>query len=673
MLNLERAIERLKELRDTYAGYRRWLDVFWSMGIIYDAGKQWGYVAPEYNEYRVRYLRNITDPQRSDVRVTINMISKDVRRLAAATSPEAISCRCKAASGSPADRIVADVGGRILERFIDRTRAIDVLRDKDIPRYVLGNMIVRRTLVAGGVSRPAGTDDEGAALSVRNFEPGWSVVFPWEVLRDPSATSLRPERDEDIFCHAKPRTVDWVRKHFGVKLTEVKTEYGELVQYANQIHNASGMGQGGRITDSKRPAVMVYECYYQDPEIERDWPLVLFAYCDHQHDRDKILPLGPGLTASPFFGLPFHMFNFDPQVQAPWSRGATHILMPTQDVFNIAATWKMRAMQAGIGKPMYEKGTVEDAAKQLNNRIDEPLVWERNVSYPQHSAPPSRLPGPTNTNIADDVLATVPGWMQNQLNLSDVQRGEAVKRGEAAEAYRIRLAQANETINATRFDDRRTIAALLYGTFADLTDNSRTRLDQLERMAGPDVPQEHLLAVLRRPSIESVSAVIVHPSTVQPATPVETKEEYVNMAISQFIEPERAQWEMMLRGAAVHTGMRGSYEKQNAENDAMIAGQDTRPSISDNHRYHRWAIEELVDSPQWLSLPPDARRRIETHWTYHYVAEVERAGVEAQIAQAQSTRSLPGAQRGLPSPPGRAAEAASGQTAGAVNPAVEAA
>ncbi len=650
MISQETAIERVKELVAANRSMRSYFDAFWELEAIYAYGPQWGYISPELGIRRVQFLRAITDPNRNDIRISLNHIMPDIRKMEAAFAPNRIAARLRPRGGSPGALAIKDTAEKLQEAHLESIGALKWLREKEESRLVYGDVVLRRTLQQLG--QPVHVKED---LDFRTLLVGWAICRPWEFLRDPGAQTVEPWRDEEIFCHEKPRTVGWVKKYFGVGI-QTDTTMGQLLRHQEQLLSAQGMGRFGM--DSKMKGVLVRETYFQDPDSTKPWPTVLFTWTDPSQETDRISVLRFG--ENPFYGLPFEIFPFDIRDGSPWSRGIPAIEMAGQDLTNIAYSWLARMINEGSGKIMIEDGTVENPSKALNNRLDQPLIWKRAGQI--NARPPERLQPPVIGQPIMEMLRLAPDWMKSTLNLEDVQFGRAVKRGEAAEAYKVRLAEANTTLEKRRTDDKLRYARFLYGNLIDVVNQSR--LDQLRDLLGDYVTDDAIRALKRQPITKSIASVEILPATLHPKTPAETKDEIITLTEAQIMNPADAQWEMMLRGQSVNTAMSESYRRQMVELELLISGEEVRVEIPEKHEYHMRTIEEFLDSTRWESVEEDAKDTVIDHWVYHKQAIMELE--MGAMAMGQGA----GQPAGAASPPAIAAEAAAGMAPGAVNPAI---
>lgn len=626
----------LAELQRNNKSARVFWDALWQLQMCYAYGNQWSWIADGIGNLDVRFLQQQVDPNRRDIRVTLNRILPDIRKMAAALAPNRIEARCEARGASPSHMSIKYASDSILKKHLTKIEALEWLREKEEWRLILGSVVIRRTLAQRGdpkrVREKQGDQDE---LLLRTLENGWAVCPPWEFLRDPSANTLRPDRDEQIFCHEKARTVEWVQQNYGVKV-ETQSTMGNLASYQQRLMLSEG--RGGMSQDSKQPGVVVSECFYKTGE-NNEWSHRLIAWSDPSDDEAEIHVIRFG--KNPFYGLPFEIYPFDTRAGWPWGRGVPAIQMAGQDLANIVYSWLARLVNEGSGQLLIQKDTVEDPQRQLSNRMDEPIFYTRNSQYDN---PPTRLAPPQIGGPIAEMLTTSTEFMDRSLNMSAVQRGEAVKRGEAAKAYKVRLEEANTTLEFRRIDDGVRHERLLYGTLVDVVKLSR--LDQIRKLVGDAITDEMIRAVKRKPIVESISKVNILSVMLRPKTQDEMKESYIGLHDAQMIGDVDARWEMMLRGEPLDTGMYQAYQKQNLEIDQILHGQEAPVRMEENHTYHIRTVREFLDSPGAYGLDPEQIEALEAHSLDHRMWEQELLmGGGAMGAPASNPAA------GMPSPP----------------------
>lgn len=644
-MDQKQALEIHRRYIDTYNGVRQSLDAWWLLAIMYDGGEQWANVTSRGGRLITRQFNNIVDSKREDVRVTLDLIHSKVNRIAASMKPRKISATMTPASGSNKHRLAADSGQTLFKRWAEKTSALSVLRDKELPREVLGSAFIKRVISNRGSIGEAG---------IRSFDLRWDVCYPWEFIRSTAATTTRISRDEEYIAHGKPKSIGWVNRNFGLKLDpkEIPSTLGQLQDMQSRVFSAQGPATTTK--NSMEKGVMVYEAYFKDPNApstgdpRTDWKWCLMTYSTSpsQGGMHEVLKFGP----NPFYSLPFHMFSYDKTVSAPWGRGIPHIERRAQDIFNLGMTWTMRLMQQGSGKIMLEAGTVEDEANALSNRIDKPLIWHRNGM--QNANPPQRLAPPIGNPAIYEMINRIPGWMDQSLNLSAVQRGETSKRGESGEAVRVKLSEANIPLEDLRTDDEMIMQDLIFCTLMDLTNSNLQRPDQLQKMLGADMPESHIMAMLTEPMNEKIISVKIHDQMIRPKTPLERRDEIVAMVQNNVItDPKEAQWNMTLKVGGINATMDNALRKQRMEIEAMKAGEDVEVHMPEAHKWHMRAIQEYVDHPSFALLDTEAQARIDEHFAEHQEAEILAAQGDAMLQQGAGGPGQQGAMPGAALPP----------------------
>lgn len=643
-LTQEQAVKKLMQTRRAYATLRKSLMAYWTLAECYDTGNQWAYSASEHGRLLVNRLQNIVDPRRNDVRVTMSVIGQHVDRMKALLAPKKVASFCEHSDGAQHNRVAAQLGTRILARWIPTIDGVRVLREVCRTRLVLGTGIIKRTIAATGPGRTLEIEaPEGKAnpLKVRNWRYGWVQVFPWEIVRDPSATSVHPGRDENIFSHEKPRSAEWVNRWFGTKI-ETETKLGDLLDSQNALHAAHGLSTASYYSNSRSPGVIFHEAYFKDPDADptTEWAWCLMGYTDpSEHKEGEIEPLyfGP----NPHYGFPFHMLHYRPTTQGPWSMGIPHLLKPGQDFINLAWTWALRTMQAGAGKWLVQKDTLEKPAEQLSNRIDRPIIWKpsgQNAQEPKFVTPPAM------SQTVTQVLATTPGWIKDTLNLSDVQYGRTSSRGESGEAISAKLEAASAPLDDLRAEDDMVVRELLYGSLCDVTDPKRARIDTIRPLAGDDVPESNIVTLLNHPIPESVREIQTVNSQMHPAAPAEVQENAMKLVAGQILNAAEAKLYMIRRGVDISTDMAKSMRKQEAEIQMLLRGEPAMPHVGDKHQWHLQVLSEYLDSPEFMTLPEEVRARVTEHWALHRAQVLQESQIQglmqpgAGVAPVESMR-----------------------------------
>ena len=340
--------------------------------------------------------------------------------------------------------------------------------------------------------------------------------------------------------------------------------------------------------------------------------------------------------------------------------------MAGQDITNVAYTWMVRAMQEGGGKWIVEKSTVPDIKKSLNNRLDEPLIWQRNTNL--NSTAPTRSAPPAMNSALTELIRLTPEWMKEQLNLSDVQFGKSSKRGEAGKALQLKVDVAEIPLDKIRLSDELVYNDLMTGTLIDGIKHSR--LDQLRNLLGGEIPDDTIRAIKRSNPSQTLTKVMITPATLRPRTQTQTKEEFITLANAQLIEPLDAQWEMLIQGRiTINTPMANAYHKQRYEIAAMKGGTVMDVDIGDEHQWHIKTLRHVINSQEHLAMDEKVQDQLRQHLVQHMEAIQQLAIFESGAAQLQEQNAQGQSSQGqLPSPPAGAVAGAA-QIAGQGAPA----
>ena len=646
----EEAIAWVKQTAEQWRQVRHRHDAAWTMNLVYDTGDQWGRVVQNLTSASVRSLKEIVDPNRMDVRATLDITHQNVIKKLSVTNPQRIAATVWTRSSQTYGRTCEVV----LEKWLDANRGKFHVRAANHIRIVLGAGIVRRTISAVGGPRQPG--------QVGRTRIGWSECFPWEIVRDPSAMTTNPFDDEEIIGQEKPRTLAWLKANFGLAV-ESKTTMGDMASYQDDVISAA---LGKRISDlslSKQKAVMVGEWCFKTDEGEQPWAKHMLTWRDPRRGQNvyNAIPLGGGgLHDNPFDGLPWSFLWYDKELLAAWPRGLPHMLFRHQDMFNSSLTWLQRAERLGLGKMMIDKSTVEGTDRMMDNDPFKPTFYRLASAYQK---PPYRESGPQIPATATHLAGIMPEMARGAAGLAGVQFGEpSGRRGDSGISLEKRLDQADSIIEDMRTDDEDTLSLLLRGTLIDVI--RHYTLDDLAELVGPDVGQEQLLELKRSDPAKEIESVPLHPASLRPKTQADVQDQFIQLARNMVIPAEQAQYEMWEQGRVnINSPMTRALAKQDAEIQFMLrTGQYVQPSIGEGHSYHIIGARQFIDGNRWHDVPEDRKQIILEHLIGHMTAMREE---QMGIAPPQGQPSV----AGQPSPPGTPPQMAA---AGSVGPGVNA-
>jgi hypothetical protein len=368
-------------------------------------------------------------------------------------------------------------------------------------------------------------------------------------------------------------------------------------------------------------------------------------------------------TRNPYYGLPIHFFHYDTIINTPWGRGVPHLLIPRQDNINLAMTWLMRRLITGCGKVVFEKGTVEDPANSLDPNPMKPLVWKREGPHSHQQGPPNWMTPPPVQSAVNDVMAMLPGEMNEAVHIADVQRGITSSRGESGQAVELKLSAANAPMESLKKDDELVYEELLYATLVDLTNPYLMQIDKAREYIDRDVDKQNLMMLFREPIEKSIRGVQIKSESLRERTPAELRSDAVALVSSQIIDAETARMELLESGSAVNTLERMAYEKQQQEIAMMRDGYQPEVTIQELHAVHVYVLQRFANSKQWLDASEEVKSMVTQHWVNHQMAAAQLKMTEAMLAAPQGMPSP-----GMPSPPSAAIEAAQDGSMGTAQP-----
>ena len=626
MIGSEQAIHDLTEIRDANQAGRHWWDAFWVTQTMYDCGTQWASVSEHSGNLAVRYLRTAMKPWSNKLRITINLIHPELALLTSKCSPRQIAVSC-VGSGQRTTTFIRTCD-KLMAGILQRVEPEDHYSRANNIAHVLGTGLMREVISANGPMRPV--DAGKQRIHVGRRKVGLASLHPWEILRDASAKTLRFDRDEEIVAHVKPRSTKWIRRNYGVQIN-TETKMGELLDFQDELVAARGSSGNSQLArDSKSLGVLWYESFQQDPASGREWPTMFVGYSDPAKDKNRILPVPGfgrgGVVPNPFSHLPIFALHYDDKgIEMPWGRVMPWALMQHQDLSNISISWMARMLRQGGGKWIVEKRSVEKPEEAFNDDPLKIITWVRHGQYAQA---PHRDPGPQVPEAAVRLSERAPQWLRESLNVADVSRGDAGKRGLSNPAIESLLSEANSTLDERITKSEGTLARMMKCLLLDTIRLST--LDDLRELIGESTPDEHIRELKRPGAEKKLLRVKVHPTTLRPKTRVQTREEFVSLVDSQVLDARTAIREMMVQsGIILDSRMRNSFDKQAAEIDSMIAGQPVRVEIADDHGAHREFLSIFTDSPKSLDLDESVQEALQKHYAEHMTTEIAKGQAQS--------------------------------------------
>jgi len=659
-LTKQDALKMAMETTENSNAARARYETLCGLWLCYAYGPQWAQKNNSANlsSSNLSYLKPVISPKSRKVRIAMNMIQPRIERTNARLMPRELDFVAKPASRASNDTIASMVATTRLEQQTDDVAAVKALRRASLWRCVLGSGVIKRTMQPVGapivVRGPDGQprmDGEGEPKTVKTFRNKWVVCPPYEFIRDASARTTDFE-DEQIIGHECPRTTDWLKRNYNITV-DAKGTMGELLEFQRFLYTACGQTSGQGFGESKQNGVLVSEWWFKDPshaDGENHWPWRLMAYRDTRsevpEDRQlKALEFGP----NPYHQLPLHHLIYDTQLISPWGIGIPAKTIPAQDSYNIAHTSMLRSF-VSHGSPTWvvKQNTLVDGEKDgLNPRADKPIVWYGSDA----TSAPKRLESAAIDSTVRQILSDSPSWLDNMLNQSPVQVGEAVKRGESKSAYEFRKDSADMSQTAILDEDELTYNQLLTGTMHDLIKSETTKV--LVNRLSHQYTVQQILTLKQQDVAESLAGVKIVRETLRPRTSLETKEDFLAAIQSQIIDPIAARRSMLVKkGISFDEKEKLAYEAQILELAALLNGDEVEVFLAEEHEMHMYTLELEINSPMFRMYSEDQQEAIQGHWTEHKEKQQMKLQLDEPLPQipeesAPPEQPMPGEQAGM--------------------------
>lgn len=626
-------LEWVRKKAETLLRSARPARMFWdsvdALSLCYASGKQWRYVASGSSGKSVQRIKEVIDPGRKDIRVTLDRTARMVRKATAALKPRKMSGRIQVVEGLAEALSAKPVYEQILREVIRETKGLGVYRSNQLPRVVLGTSYIRRQIRANGKKfvLPAEMQtDKQRQATARDLQCGWSVCLPWEVIRDPAARNADFEDWETIFAVEKPWSLNQILRQFpdartvkGEKL-DTETTYGELMQFESEIHKVSGREFSLHAADSEQKAMVVYEFLLKDDDEPGDWVWqYIAAYDPKQRGENGASLASLHLGRNPHYGSFLHGYHYEKQVNSPRGRGLPLCLKQLQDITNISWTSVCRVLLDHANpRWVYQEGSIEKPEETFTDRADVPIAYR--VPTTGQNIPPSRVGPGQGSPVAQGMVEGLADEMRDAANLAAVQFGEMIKRGQSARAYEVSLEQAEGVLDDVRQDDEITTGELLLATLLDQCQLLSSRPDRAVKLLGGRFPVRQIAEALSGDPKRNVEAVTVNPDALRNRSPGMIKDEFTQAVGSQLLSPEDAQWEILVQAdTALKTGVARARRTQIEEIQQILAGGEPEVYAFEEHAVHlRTLKEEVFDNPEIRSrLTPEQKDAFEQHAATH--------------------------------------------------------
>ena len=135
MLSQAEAISKAEEQILSTRASRSFWDSIWAINLAYAAGKQWTWRSASASGHReIKRLHEILDPRRNDVRVTMDLCSRNISRTVSALKMQQMPVVVKPRGASERDLVAKHVYTAMLDSRMESFDALSVWNSLHLPR-----------------------------------------------------------------------------------------------------------------------------------------------------------------------------------------------------------------------------------------------------------------------------------------------------------------------------------------------------------------------------------------------------------------------------------------------------------------------------------------------------------------------------------------------------------
>jgi len=582
-----------------------------SRNLTYMFGSQWAKVMIQGQNWNSIQLPRQTDPERPQVRVTVNQLRTNVTKfLSKLRMPTIKDLVFEPQSESNEDRDVAQVGTYLLQNVVADAGATDAVMDL-CKRWLLitGSTVAKQTLrktadpviMRDPFGKPVGE------WQMRRVEA--DMVVPTELSLDPANAHHDLAKHEWII-HSEPRSADWIKDVYGVRI-EDKVTMGQLMKENTRISMATGRQFfAPQADESKTPAGMVHEMYYNTESQPRGFPS-LSVWCPQvkEGNRDTLLFHGK----SPYPDNPFLKLDMFPILANSWGQGLVDQGVDVQDMMNIAWSMVVNHIIFQSNNPVeVERGSFDakELLELIRNRQRGFVIREPGAAPAQRLSP---VPLGQGTALA---LGQVKDLLRNLMYVEDPVFGQTSKRGESGRAMLAKLGEATSVMQDVAEMITKKLPLFLT-SFTD-TVSSMIRPDQMLNMLQERFTEEQIANwVSREPKLKQLSAEIKI-NDVLVRTPAEVKADLLADVQVGILDPVQARHEYYLEtGKGLDSSESLALEYARRETFRILEGTEAEPRKHEDHLAHLAQHRRLLNSPQRDRYPPESLDRLELHMEKH--------------------------------------------------------
>ena len=385
---------------------------FWAIQLAYARGQQWRRAqTTTTGTVTNRYLKEVINPDRKDVRVSLNLIEGDITkadsRLTANEIPFDVLPSNSAASTA---RVSSAVGEEYLRQQALHLALLPKYQWCSFMRTILGSHLLKLVFRTG--------KDGNRWYDI-------AAIDPWQITLDPTNRSPDIANCHEFVMHTYAAPADLIAEQYKIDLKPLAT-MGQLMQAEEMLSRVAQLERphAGRY-QSKRKGILIHElCTASRPGVYDQLAIIGCGLGDKTQRIDrKVLWAGP----NPFAGLPFMKLDMFWRDSSPWSKGVPGRSISAQDIFNLSLTNMVRYLvhASWVRWLVPRESMHRDQIKKLqgnvmNNVIEYSAALSGNLK-PELARPPD-LP-----TMANNFVASVPAMARRQIGLEDVGYGVTSK------------------------------------------------------------------------------------------------------------------------------------------------------------------------------------------------------------------------------------------------------
>lgn len=435
-MNLSNRKDLFQHIQDTRQAYLPlWSQLMGYTGraACYYEGVQWIYMGGSIGSPTMGRLFTSFNPDRTQLRVTANKITRNTVKVAAQTEPTLINVDIKPPDRDlgPQSVMTAQVMESAALALLDHAAFLGPRKVANMRRCIMGDYAIglgieygTRTISMNGKS----VDMPDARLKVFTAHPTEFVLDPFQESQDLC--------DHEYVWWRRPWTYDKIKRHYpDVKLEESECRtVGELVTAQMQLNDLSD----GRLFSqyrrhSKTKGAMVWQGHVKDETGGfRQMFIVIDKGGNNMAGTDDMIWVNEDNPVSPFggYGLPWGMYHSAKRADSMWSVSDVWLQIDDQNRLNLISTLKFRWYQKSAGfKLLIDKQTIRDQGapesmkNTWTNQVGGLVEWDSRGNRFAHEPKVMMVPLPP-TQLAEEELNHI-NQMQQQLQIADVNFGFA--------------------------------------------------------------------------------------------------------------------------------------------------------------------------------------------------------------------------------------------------------